>query len=140
MPRLEAPTSGRPFYFDRTPLTVRVIFFAEGVAPHATTIRATYTVPANRKAFAEAVQLSIARATAPGTDGRAVINLRSDSGTFLAANLWEEDNAAKDRVDLTFGATMTRLAGDEVAIDTSDVAITGTVNYNGVATITEYDA
>jgi hypothetical protein len=53
----------RPNYYDRQPISISQ-FYTNGLAPHVSTVRSTYTVPANRVAFMELFFLNAYRSTA----------------------------------------------------------------------------
>ena len=132
--------AGRPQYYDRTPLAVSTVGFqALGVAPHAGTFRGQYTVPTNRKAQVAATFLSVMRATAAAPVGKAIMwsFKASDPGSMEAAIL---TNTPGDQSRIAFGQATILLAGDILSEKTSDASTGGTVDYNGIHHIYEFDA
>ena len=145
MPRISSPVSSRPEYFDRNPSTQTLAFRSEGVAPHASTQRATYTVPTGNNGFIESVIHDVFRATAAGTGATlAGFTQHTPSGgagvAIQVARLLAEQNSIGDRDKFALGTNMLILAGDQVEITTVDSSTTGTVSYDLMIKITEFDA
>lgn len=133
----------RPEPSDRNGTAQTIVYGANSVAPHAQTTRASYTVPANRKAVVEAsfVQMirdsaaaaaSIVQAsfyyTKSGGSAQQVINAFSGSNV-----LWSGDHFG-------IGWSLRLFAGDVIDLRTSDVSTGGTNTFNLFARATEYDS
>lgn len=136
-------------YYDRNPLTLVFQFLQPNTAPHATAVHWTYTVPANRKAFLEQLQvitqLEAAGDLAPGANsGFAesfifITPVGSTGKTTL--NAYVQDVApSRSRADAAVGASMELQSGDKIeAITKNTYTATQTFHYLS-AKITEFDA
>lgn len=115
-------------------------YIAAGVAPHAATIRATYTVPAGRAAIVEIAQASIIRDAAPApasiASGR-VRYLPSFGGTLWLCEAVIFDAAVGARDVSAVGLTLYMAAGDTIDLETFDGSTGGTVRYAMTAKVTE---
>lgn len=143
--RLQAPTSSRPLYYDRNPSDQTLIFISEGLAPHASTQRAIYTVPTDNKAYAELSQVDVNRSSAAGTPETLVLSsqITPSGGAAVAlqtARLWDNNNTIGDRDKNISGTMLLLLDGDAYHIDSGDGSTTGTVDYEARAKLTEFDA
>ena len=128
---------------DRKPTQVQLQYSATGVAPHAATQRATYTVPANRKAQITGIKVFAMRLTAAGAVGivQAYVQYTPSGGTAGILALAQFDtNSVGDKDKDSQPAQHTMSAGDILAIFTADGSTTGTVNYDEYVTIIEFAA
>lgn len=133
----------RPEPSDRNGTAQTIVYGANGVTPHAQTVRASYTVPAGRKAVVEAsfcqmyrdnvaAPVNIVTAslyyTKSGGAAQQVLNAFSGNNT-----LWSGDHVYE-------GWSLRLFAGDAITLYTSDASTGGTNTFNLFARATEYDA
>jgi hypothetical protein len=119
------------------------VYSAAGVAPHTVTARWNYTVPSGKKAMIEFLHVRILRSTAASTAGKvtAAISITpsgASSNDVMVANILTNNVGDKDA--LVSGATLTLLAGDKIAANTSDASTGGTIDYVLACKATEFDA
>ncbi|HYS76894.1 MAG TPA: hypothetical protein VEM38_12445 [Burkholderiales bacterium] len=128
---------------DRNP-TAKVFNSSTGsVAPHAGTIRWTYTVPASRKCLVEFIALLQVRITAAAPVGlwqNAIQYTPSGGGATTIWNLISIGNAINDKDHEDLGASMTLLAGDTLNQLDADASTGGTTQQVSGFKGTEYDA
>ena len=137
------PVSARADFYDRNPKTVTLSYVASGVAPHSATQRATYTVPAGRKARVTTAKIAHIRTTAATTAGLTQAYAVLTPVTAAAGNLYlvQALNGAVGAGDeLNAQGQAVLLAGDTLALYTSDVSTGGAVNYDLYLHLTEFDA
>jgi hypothetical protein len=139
-----APTAG-PAYFEssRNPVS-RALSTYTYVAPHASTERATYTVPAGRKAVVETLSAMLHRAAAStGTwqyFGNWQLTSAAGQQTFLLECRSSDTTANATRIE-NIGLALVMQAGDRLAFLTADAGSSGgNVEYQGDAKLTEFDA
>jgi hypothetical protein len=125
-------------YYDRAPTNTALNFQVNAVTPHATTTRATYTVPTARKAIVTGGTMGWRRVTAAGTPSSFSNQLAAPSGFLAQAS--SLTNTVDKSTDLTVSSGQVALAGQSIAFTTSDASTTGTVDYYGVCGILEFDA
>lgn len=143
MVRSGQPIISRPAWHDRNPAHIQLQWFNNNQAPHTATQRWTYTVPAGKKAFVEAALVYIRRSAAATTAARVQLTIGvTPSGgldrVLLLAQILTNNIGDYDRADL--GQSITLLPGDLIDADSVDDSTGGTINYNTVAKITEFDA
>jgi hypothetical protein len=135
--------ASRPQYYDRTATPTMDQFGTSGAAPHASTVRWTYTVPSGKKAYLEWVNAWLRRVTAAAPVGRAtsVINYTPSGGAAGSIVIARHINNAVDAVDRDGGSVGAFLgAGDVVNASTEDLSTGGTVDYLVVSKRAEFDA
>lgn len=126
-------------FFDRNPLTVDQNYQSQ-TAPHAQTVRWTYTVPANRKAFVSNV-IAYCLRYAVATAAADIICFVKRSGTYMAwAQLTSADNTVGNRDKSTSVSTVTALPGEVISAATQDASTGGQSYFTMMANITEFDA
>ena len=133
----------RPSPGDRNPSNKVPAYAATGVAPAVATSRATYTVPAGRKADVETILLQINRATAAGTPGlfQGYLQYTPSGGSAVTiASTQSITNTVGQGDEVNEAPSLTLLAGDNIQLWTVDASTTGTVNYTLSVVLTEYDA
>jgi hypothetical protein len=133
---------GRQPWYDRNAEDVSIIFGTDGVAPHAQTTRASYTVPAGKRAIVAAALASVQRATAPSS-GLArlqadIIVVIPSIVALVVARLIDGTQGA--HMDMVLATSTVLDAGAVVSIRTYDDNIGGTVDYLLSAQIVEFDA
>lgn len=141
--RTGAVTAARPQFYDRSAATNVLAFDQGGVAPHGDTIRATYTVPVNKKAWMDTVFMRTERTGAAAPVAVVRVSCRytpSGGSSVLLAHILHRDNTLA--IDRTSSLTaMGYLStGDTVALHTSDSSTGGANDYTLAAKFTEFDA
>jgi hypothetical protein len=141
--RTGQPIIGRPAWYDRNPSQVLLWWTVNNQAPHAETVRWTYTVPSGKKAMLEALDGLICIITAATTAGRRSIYVkltRPSVGSAFIFNLQILTNNVGDVQTKGLGTSLLMLAGDILEGYTSDGSTGGTADYRLMAKITEFDA
>jgi hypothetical protein len=142
MVKLSSMWSGRPAWYDRNPLTKFLQFSAQGQAPLTVTDEWTYTVPAGRKAFIEYAFIRIMRRTAAtsGTEYGAYISYLPSGGSVKNL-LWIyiENNTIESKETALLGQGAILYAGDKIDGYVYDGSTGGTVDYQVVCKLTEFD-
>lgn len=130
-------------WYDRAPTSI-VLNFVGAVAPHADTPRWSYTVPALRKAFCEAIVINLHRATAaaPAAFAKGSIQYQTAAMTVLTELL--RVTSYNINVDaesqIVIGNSIMMQPGEKIEGHTVDTSGGGTVDWNVSAKITEFDA
>jgi len=144
MVRVGTPSAvARPDWYDRNPAFAGVSYVGTGVAPHALTVRGTYTVPSGKKAFLEASYLNGRRQTVATTVGIVALSLwvtPSGGGAYRLAQITWKDNTVDYFKEETFAALGVLQTGDKVDICTSDASTGGTCEYLLCLKTTQFDA
>jgi hypothetical protein len=136
------PVAARAAVYDRNPVQKQVSYAAAGVAPHSATSRATYTVTTGKKAIVTRCRVSLIRATASTTAGKASIYVTyapsgGTSGNIALAQHLVTTQGAADRD--TIDGVHVMGAGDTLTIYTADGSTGGTVDYDAYITVLEFD-
>lgn len=134
-----------PSWFDRNPAMVLKAWSAGNIAPHATTIRWTYTVPSDRYAYMEFFDCFLRRQVAAVTPGEAFIEIRvtpkgESVSRLVAAYLFSESKDIKDENRVWGAQSMILLPETVLTGSSGDSCIGGTINYSTSAKFTEFDA
>ena len=135
-------TSSRAYWYDRSLLVTG--FYFNGVLPvHAESIRGTYTVPANKKAWLTFARISMYRSVATTGSSLGMIRLYHTplAGIAeIAIELISLDTAlyANKSEDLYTRTLLT--AGDTIYVTTMDVSPDGSFRFLIKVIINEYDA
>jgi len=127
---------------DRRPTTVQLSYIQSTVAPHSTTVRSTYTLPANRLGLLTYGNGIIRRTQIPSVTGRTAItvNYTPVGGVSVSIMRLEvillavQSNGQKDTI-----FNMLLLPGDVVDISTVDGNVGGFHDYVAYAGIVLYD-
>lgn len=141
--RLAHLQSSRPPWYDRNSVTYAFSGTALNAAPHGTTSRATYTVPANRKAMLEFTTNYIQRVTAAapnGTIGAFVNLLPATGGGIFAMQNFLISNTVLQIVTENSEQQAVMIEGDYLSITDYDDSTGGTATIATSVKITEYDA
>jgi len=128
----------RPAWYDRSPSLQLKRFYGVDVAPHSATQRWTYTVPAGKKAFLEAINLKLIRKTAASTVGVAYASIVLNTYSVFEARVVTNNVGDKDAVSV--GQALTLNPGDTLEGYTYDGSTGGTFDYQTIVKITEFDA
>ena len=136
--RVGFPGGPRLEWYDRNPSTDVLVYSASGVAPHAVTVRATYTVPTGKKAWLSLITQSIFRATAATVVGKVTtwIWIAGAPASFLL----HQDNTEAAKEHAITSAVAAVQSGQVVEIRTQDAGEGGTMDYVLSILYTEFDA
>lgn len=126
-------------WFDRNPLEVNLSYNSANVAPHASTIRSTYTVPVGRKFLIDTARVLAMVETVATGRGRPGIYVQLSSNLYVVFALLLT-NLVGDSKNEIIGSGITLLAGDTVSLITSDNSTGGSLTYVGSLHGVEYDA
>ena len=128
-------------WFDRNPKNVGEQY-DDSVAPHATTDRITYKVPAQRICMVEAITTNAARTSAAG--GNAWVNIRwlctPRGGTkrrIITYTMY--GNTIGELINDSLGTGITLFDGDILTMETTQAGVGGTVSYECAFKGTEFD-
>lgn len=133
----------RQQWFDRNPLAVAKSFVQTAVAPHATTVRWSYTVPAARKCQLEMVALEVLRDVAAAPVGFASVLVRYTPSGGAATTIVRIDtlNNTVGAVNVSsLGGAITGFPGDLFEGLTADGSTGGSNLYVVTGKFTEFDA
>lgn len=131
----------RPAYIDRTPGNATQVYGLTSVAPHAATQRASFTVPANRRAAFEDAFVDVHRQTAAGTPAlfKNEVGFTASGGSRgVLAKAAGASNVVDAYVNDKLPATKYLQAGDAVDSTTADASTTGTIEYNGTLAVMQF--
>jgi hypothetical protein len=133
---------GRLDWYDRTPLAV-MNNYQQTVAPHVTTVRWSYTVPAGRKAYLETAHCSLLRAVVAAPANFAAVQQKytpsgGSTGVYVISGI--NTNNVGDQFALQVGASFLGFAGDAFEGSTVDQSVGGTTIMRNFAKLTEFDA
>lgn len=136
--------SARYLYGDRNPIARSIVYDVGALAPAGLTQRATYTVPALKKAQVSGAccAISVASTAAPaGLKGVQVfINANAVNGVLVDASHGSDINTVGNVKSVSIGQSFFLGAGDSASIYTSDTGTGGTMKFDSAIHITEYDA
>lgn len=130
-------------WYDRNPVHIARNYAASGVAPHGSTQRWTYTVPAGKKAFIEHTVLHAFRNTAAAPVGEVnlaivVTPAAAAAVEYTIRRFFNNTVGAEIQSEASQGGIL--LAGDAIEARTSDASTGGSMAYNINAKMTEFDA
>lgn len=136
--------TGRLLYYDRNPSPTVLSYIFRAVAPAGSTLRATYTVPTDKKAFLETSQLDVVRSAAATTPSFVAFLLRQTPSGGTAqeiqwAQIQDNHNAVGDRNTVFWASSIMLLEGDVLAMTTLDSSTGGAIDYLGIAKVNEFD-
>lgn len=133
----------RPAYYDRNPITTMVSINLAVVAPHVLTLRASYTVPANKKAWLDSVWLHIVRSNAAAPAGPAEIRCNETTtvvGAQLATYVYHNNNTVGFDVTQNLANGGFLGTGDNIQVFTIDTSTGGSCDYDMAVKATQFDA
>lgn len=117
---------GRGTLYDRSYSRQALTFANTGVAPHASTVRGTYTVPAGSLALVRYAGLQIVRQTAAAPVGLAIAY--ADLATsYLINDIALQLNGVGDNVRQLLTGELSLAAGEALRLVTSDASTGGTL-------------
>lgn len=136
------PAGVKREWIDRNPVYSYIGYTANAVVPHAQTQRASYTVPAAKKAFLHSITLSVTRVTVAAPVGKwgAFTTLENGAVIYYIGENYKNSNAVYDSGCLVIAPNILLTAGDILKLYTIDTSTGGTVDYHISAAITEFDA
>lgn len=133
----------RPAYYDRNPVNKVLRWSSPYYAPHPVTTRASYIVPAGRKAEVNVMFVEVTRAEVPTVAGtaRAGVELIPLGGLadFLA-KVEVDDSILYNPHIITFTNGGVILPGDELLVWTEDTSTGGAMRYRLYVKLMEFDA
>lgn len=140
MPKVGHANPGRQGVYDRSPSGQALFYNGAAVAPHGATVRFTRTVPAGQRAVVQSAFANILRVTAAGTPGLSVawVEATINAVTTRLMSISQLTNGVGDTQHDGIAGEILLNAGDVIAGQTSDAAVTGTVNYTLSAVSTEF--
>jgi hypothetical protein len=138
--RVIYPTGTYTQFFGRSPSYSNNGYGNWAVNPHADTTRASYTVPANRRAVLTGCMCHILRVTVAAPVGNAAIYVISTigGGGFYSCIAELLTNNIGDQQTALFSGQAWLTAGDTVELHTLDISTGGTVTYRGSFCIVEF--
>lgn len=138
--KIDFPGSARPQFYDRNPSTVNIQFNASSISPHATTQRASTTVPSQRRGLIAAMAVGAWRDNTPSTVDSFFVVVNVQGGSVIA-RLSRADSArsAPDGFLASQGWGPSVNDGDVVEIITQDDSTAGSVDYATYVTIMLFD-
>ena len=132
-----------PQWYDRKAAINGATSYAGVQAPHGTTDRIEYTVPKDKIAMIEILEVEVMRVTAAGPQdiawARWLIQPSGGAETVIMS-LRLITNGVGDFKRVNIGTTMILLAGDKLIGKTSDTSTGGTCSYTFSYKVTEFDA
>lgn len=135
------PTGLVTQFFGRNPIYGAIIYNGTNIAPHGSTQRATYTVPANRAAVITSIYLKVMRQTAAGTVGLVQAQGLVDFAAGIAGlenAMFINNNPGANDLSIDPGYKFT-VAARTIAIYTLDTSLGGTCTYNALISYVEFD-
>ena len=138
MVRVGFPGGPRLEWYDRNPQIQRQRYLHDGLAPHAATLRFSYTVPTGKKAYINMLLVALLRVTAATTVGEAKGYFIIEGSESLMVHLW--GNAVNDGRELVGGAGALLSAGEVITAYTGDASEGGTIMYFLSLLAVEFDA
>lgn len=132
---------GSPYY-GRAPAAIAPASEDNGLVPHSDVNRASYTVPAGRVAYLEAVYLGLHRATAPTAAGAArarLVYTPSGSSERILAEAYHQSATVGAGHELLLTGGLWLATGDEIILRTSDASTAGTYDFLLGAKLTEFN-
>ncbi|SRR6266849_1198520 len=132
--------AARAAFYDRNPLEITALGFSgANTAPHGGTTRGTYTVPTARKAQIMFVSKDMSRSAVAAPVGaalfRTVLGFASGTGALQL-----EGNVVGSAAHGESGMGSVLLAGKTTSMQTADGSTGGTIDYDGLTDILEFDA
>ena len=132
----------RAAWYDRHPLNVGIDYITDSVAPHGVTVRNTYTVPLNKKAFIGGLGVGGGRVTPPTASGINYAAVYFNYGEANEVVLCIYRSFAQGEPILyqsSVNANVSINTGETVDIVTYCANTLGTMFMYGSAAITEFD-
>ncbi len=112
-------------------------------APHAETVRATYTVPPGKVVLINSSSMFLGRvaAAAPTLSAHAHIRLTRDNGKIIQiSHLHFQSTTTSIGYVMSLIHNLIMTTGDNLVLITSDASTGGVIDYNAVVAMTEFDS
>lgn len=141
--RVSSYAVARPIYYDRNSSTKGKTYQASAVAPHTTTTRWTYTVPAGKAAYVEALNAMIYRDVAPTVVSLAQSIIYIVSSDAVTSTVLQVRTYSASTYVFYYGSQSNIAllkAGDQIYANTFDNSTGGAVTYTIDLKLTEFDA
>lgn len=132
----------RPNYYDRNPATNITTVAVGGITPHGSTVRASYTVPADKKAYLDSLWASMIRDGVTGSPGSTVmligyVPIGGSVGYLM--QLFMNNGTLWTQVSDVVPAFGYMGPGDHFNVSTTDASSGGTFQFNAGVKRTEFD-
>lgn len=130
-------------WYDRNPITGGNSFATGAIAPHGSTTRSSYTVPANRNAMYEYGTAWIARITAAGVPllyEAFIFQTLSGGSNAICPDCRSLSNVVLNEVLVNATPQAVLLAGQSLNTGDLDLSAGGTCSFFAAFKYTEYDA
>jgi len=125
-------------WYDRNPADRTINYSAVGVAPHAMTERASYTVPTGKKAFVGGAAMLLERGSVPTTMGSVYGNvIFGNNGTWWVTHA---DATLRSNVKETVTFSGVLLPASTLKIYTQDTSTGGAMDYRICCVAMEFNA
>ena len=111
-------------------LRVETGYEGYSIGPHASTVRASYTVPASRLALQASINLLMMRKTAATTAGKAKVGIYESAAASYTANIFEITNTVGAPKYSHRGWGQVFPAGKILRVETGDASTNGTYDYD----------
>jgi len=131
-------TTGSRNILDRNPVSKNVDFIANNLAPHGSTVRGTYTTPANKLAQVDLITGFIFRKTAASAVDIVTVKIQASiAGRLLTLQF--RDNTVGFVIQQAFSKNKLLEPGEQIEIESEDDSTDGRNNYMFNVAITEFD-
>jgi len=133
--------SARAQYYDRSAEGFILGYGGSGVGPHGTTVRGSYTVPANRKTLVSSISMELFRESTTAANARYQARVKYTPFGGVASNLMLMKSYNRLINFVLFGSispSFVMYPGDVISIDTIDESAAGTVDYQSYCILTEF--
>lgn len=139
--RILYPAGTKREWIDRNPV-IWNYQWSGNVAPHAWTVRITYTVPTNKKAFMQFAMLYANRTAAAAPVGLTMVELDHNNGATTCVPVQNvfQDNTLNVPRALNYPFLVYLMAGHTLSIQTQDLSTGGTITYVTQFSVVEFDA
>ncbi len=136
------PTGSRNEFLDRNPAAVNLLYQAFVVTPTGETTRATYTVPANRRAIMTFFHASILRVNVATTAGDVWLALRQTIAAvdYIMAMGQFNENVVGKWYHFHQNLDCYLFPGDVIKLTEQDASTGGNCTFHGTAKFIEFDA
>lgn len=134
--------SSRADFYDRGADGVHIGYEGNAIAPHGSTVRATYTVPANSKVIINAAQLYLMRATAPAGAGiyNAWLQYTPSGGSAVPiVKAYHKSPTQYTNINVLLSSGFVMYPGDKLELVTADISAGGTISYILHVMMSEFD-
>lgn len=124
--------------FERNLLSKKAEFTQNGVGPHGSTIRATYTVPSDKLAEIGLITGLLFRKQVASALDNVIVKFEASIAGRLLTFMFRQ-NAVADQVQESIARNKLLESGEIIEIETEDDSTGGQINYALNVAITEFD-